>query len=94
MHYFHTLYIDGASVAEIEIWVEPYLTRTDELALELSVDNLDGRQHGIQCPEILSIILAEHRDELWQIALEKARKLAHSRKQYSKYSSMASTAHL
>jgi hypothetical protein len=75
MHYLHTLYIDGASVAEIEIRVEPYLTRTDELALELSVDNLDGRQHGIQDAELLSIILAKHRDELWRIALEKSREL-------------------
>lgn len=82
MHYLHTLYIDGASVAEIEIRVEPYLTRTDELALELSVDNLDGREHGIQCPELTSIILAKHRDELYRNAVERDREFAPISKQH------------
>jgi hypothetical protein len=71
MHYLHTLYIDGASVAEIEIRVDPYLTRTDELALELSVTDVDGQDHEIRCPELLSIILAKYRDDLWRIALER-----------------------
>ena len=82
MHYLHTLYIDGASVAEIEIRVEPYLTRTDELALELSVDNLDGRERGIQCPELLSIILAKHRDELYRDAVQRDRDFHRISKQY------------
>lgn len=62
MHYLHTLYIDTAPVAEIEIGVEPFLTWVDKLALELSVTDVDGRERGIRCPELLSIILAEHRE--------------------------------
>lgn len=72
----HTLYIDAAPVAEVEIRVEPFLTRTDELALNLSVTDVDGHEHEIRCPEILSLILAKHyRDELWGLALEKFRSL-------------------
>jgi hypothetical protein len=73
MHYLHTLYIDAAPVAEIEVLIEPFLIWSDELALELSVVDLDGREHEIQCPELLSIILAKHRDELWRRALDKSR---------------------
>jgi hypothetical protein len=78
MHYSHTLYIDRAPVAEIEILVEPFLTWSDQLALELSVTDVDGQHHGIECPELLSIILAKHRDELWRTAqtLKQRRPLA------------------
>ena len=79
MHYLHTLYIDGTPIAEIEIRVEPYLTKIDELALELSAINIDGREHDLRCPELLSIILAKHRDELWRMALEKNREFDHFR---------------
>ena len=82
MHYLHTLYIDAAPVAEIEIGVEAFLTWADELALELSVTDVDGQEHRIQCPELLSIILAKHRDELWRMALEKDREFVHSIKQH------------
>lgn len=74
MNYTHTLYIDAAPVAEVEIRVEPFLTMTDELALNLSVTDVDGQEHDIRCPESLSLILAKHhRDELWGMALEKFR---------------------
>jgi hypothetical protein len=80
MHYLHTLYIDAAPVAEIEIQVEPYLTWADELALELSVTDLDGSEREIRCPELLSIVLAKHREELWRMALEKDREFVGSLK--------------
>lgn len=32
MYYSHTLYIDRAPVAEIEILIKPYMTWSDELA--------------------------------------------------------------
>jgi hypothetical protein len=78
MYYWHILYIDARPVAEIEIRVEPFLTWADELALKLSVTDLDGAEHGIQCPELLSLILARHRDELWDMALEKHREFVQS----------------
>lgn len=81
MHYWHILYIDGRPVAEIEIVITPFLTWTDELALELSVTDLDGAEHNIQCPELLSVILARHREELWEMALEKDREEVQSLKQ-------------
>jgi hypothetical protein len=78
MHYLHTLYIDAAPVAEIEIQVKPFLTWGDELALELSVTDVDGQEHEIQDPELLSIILAKHRCDLWGMAVEKHRECPQS----------------
>jgi hypothetical protein len=76
MVYTHTFFLDRVPVAEIEIRVEPFLTRTDELAIGLTVTDVDGQDHEIRCPELLSLILAKHhRDELWGLALEKYRSL-------------------